>query len=558
MDWTDTIRTRRTELHLTQAELAQTLGLSAESVASWECARRRPSPAAFQHLAQVLKLDAAALAQFQRSSGREPTTQQKYSTLARLSRPLATLSAEIATYPWPCLVTNERFEIVAWNRAANAIAELDFATDLAGPGERQLLRMAASGHFRRKLISWDPVITHLAGHYKKSQIGLAPGAADPFFADLVQFIFTNYPDLAQHLMELWANAEPFHDAARNEVDILWRTSVGVDLHFSGPFTSFNDFDAAWAFDWHPADAATWDWLEANRDSAPEGGDCFDSGGTPTSWRSSLRQARAAAALTRIEAAERTHGAVSASAIDAYERGLRFPSREKLLSLTAALHLDGVHTNAILLSAGMAPEPSNFARFLLGEPPRFGVAYPGGVDPWDPDEVRADLDSADYPALCVDRNCRIVGANATMCGLLAIEPSTILDGAVGANLLYVLASEPPRSWLQNWEQVIRAMAPFQLERYYDDTEKRPADNSASEAINRIEPRARTALLRALTGAGQPDTVRAITHVQWQHDPASPTLDFECVLAPYYPGDPLWTIAWHPSNAATWRALPTATP
>jgi transcriptional regulator with XRE-family HTH domain len=556
MDWTDTIRARRNALHLTQGELARRVGVSAESIASWESARRRPSAAAYKLHAEALGLNGAALAQFQRSTGHEPAAPRKYATLARLSRPLSMLSAEIATYPWPSLVTNERYEIVAWNRAANAVAELDFATDLAGPGERQLLRMAASAHFRPKLISWDAVISHLAGHYKNDQVALAEGAADPYFAELVQYIFTNHMDLAPHLMEIWANAEPFHADTRNEVDLVWRTSRGEDLRFTGVFTTFNDFDAAWAFDWHPADAVTWEWIEANRDAAPAGGDCFESGGKQTSWRASLREARRTAGLTRVEASERTHGAVSASAIDAYERAKRFPSREKLLALLEGLHLDGVHTNAILLSAGMAPEPSDFARFLLNEPPRFGFAHPGGITQWSPENLREEIGTAAYPALAVDSHCNIVAANPAMRRLLDLEESAIIAGNGEANLIGALACEPPHSWLLNWDEVVRAMAPFQIEPYQAGgagNGSNPAGETAlAQALARIDPAIMSDLAEALAGMPEPNTVRSVSPVRWQA-PGSEELRFDCIISPYNPSNPLWTISWHPANAATWRAL-----
>ncbi len=64
------IRRRRRELNLTQADLAELLNVSPESVALWEAGRRRMDLARIPRLADALQIDARrlcalALAEFQ-------------------------------------------------------------------------------------------------------------------------------------------------------------------------------------------------------------------------------------------------------------------------------------------------------------------------------------------------------------------------------------------------------------------------------------------------------------------------------------------------------------
>ena len=55
MTFSTTIQSLRRELHLTQAELAATLGVDKQSVSNWECGRNAPWPAKQAGLISKLK-----------------------------------------------------------------------------------------------------------------------------------------------------------------------------------------------------------------------------------------------------------------------------------------------------------------------------------------------------------------------------------------------------------------------------------------------------------------------------------------------------------------------
>ena len=53
---------RRTELGLTQSDLAEKIGVSVATIAAWERGRRYPSQPTLQRLYEALDLDAASIA----------------------------------------------------------------------------------------------------------------------------------------------------------------------------------------------------------------------------------------------------------------------------------------------------------------------------------------------------------------------------------------------------------------------------------------------------------------------------------------------------------------
>ncbi|OAI38965.1 hypothetical protein AYO38_08610 [bacterium SCGC AG-212-C10] len=551
LDWSDTLRARRSAQEATREQAAAAMGISLDTLISWETARRRPSRKHLPQIAAYLKLSDAELASLLRSTGRDPGPDRRFKELIRLSRPLAMLSHEIERYRWPSLVTNERYEIVAWNGAANAVAELGIGHDLAGPGERQLLRMAASTHFAGMLHNWDDVISWLIGFYKHDFITSLEddGLSDPYVLALAGHIAQNHPLLMSHLFELWQSTPPFLDGFRNQGLIEWNTKSGERLRFFGIFSSFNDFEAAWAFDWHPLDAATWDWLDVHRPEAPPGGDHIASSSGVTGWRAVLRHAREASGLSREDTSARSAGNVSAATIEGYERGTRAPSREKLLAIAEALQLDGVQTNAVLLGAGMDPEPSDFARHMMGEEPRFGYAHPPVVLRT-PASLREETEAQPFPILLVDGNADVIWANASMRLLLGIELENLGRGCIERNLLFALTAGAARQRIRNWEQVVAAMAPVGIDPYFRNAaEPDVGDTALADATATLLsiPDAIRAIRAHIDPASQTVQARAVCPVTW--DDGAVRLQFNSFISPPPPRERFWSITWHPADGDT---------
>ena len=79
-------------------------------------------------------------------------------------------------------------------------------------------------------------------------------------AALIDYIVANHPELLPRLLGLWSAAIPWQEGSRVGFAVDWTTGSGGELRFDCTLTAWSDFDAAWAFDWHPANGATWEWL----------------------------------------------------------------------------------------------------------------------------------------------------------------------------------------------------------------------------------------------------------------------------------------------------------
>lgn len=141
-DFGRTLRELRLRAGQTQQQLAQKSGLSVSAIQSYEIGRRQPDAASVERLKKPLGLDKGEAVRLRRSAGLRP--QETGLTAAWLKARGApnTVWDEVQGCDWISLVTNERKEIVAWNRLANRVGELDLAT--LSQFQRSVLRMTSA------------------------------------------------------------------------------------------------------------------------------------------------------------------------------------------------------------------------------------------------------------------------------------------------------------------------------------------------------------------------------------------------------------------------------
>lgn len=89
---------------------------------------------------------------------------------------------------------------------------------------------------------------------------LAAGSA--YFEAVVREIVEQDSEILPHLMELWFATLPRLATDRTTWRAEWRAGDGTLLQFNSMITGWDDFDGITINDWHPADAATWQWLNA--------------------------------------------------------------------------------------------------------------------------------------------------------------------------------------------------------------------------------------------------------------------------------------------------------
>ncbi|MEP7216581.1 MAG: helix-turn-helix transcriptional regulator, partial [Anaerolineaceae bacterium] len=453
-DFGRVLREFRARAGQTQQQLAEHSGLSVSAIQSYEIGRRQPDSAAVERLKKPLGLENGDYARLRGSAGLSaPQTGLTAAWLKARGAP-NTVWEEVQGCDWISMVMNERKEIVAWNRLANRVGELDLAT--LSQFQRSILRMAATEHFDRHLLNWEELIGRLISMIKGEGSDISAGPPAQYIQSVIESVAAEDPRFLTRIFDLYATVPIWPDAARNVHPIRWRLDDGTELAFHGAFGDWSNYDGLWSFDWHAADATTARWVQ---EALAE--DAVDV--TPPDLRpfkDEVGRARADARMSRAELARRSGLAVAT--ISAYEHGRRTPSRPALLALCRALTLDGYATNRFMREAGFDEEPSDFARWMSGEEP---IAAYKGMIPIHAASTAAIFDEADsleWPCVVLDAACHVVHANPHASRLVDLTRWEQIPGRPGTHLMQLMVSRQFREQVMNWETVAGVILPGRLE------------------------------------------------------------------------------------------------
>ena len=301
LPWSQFLRFERKKSRLTRAGLALATQISEQALYSYEAGRRKPSRQTMLRLARGLLLDGATTNLLLHEAGLAPVASALARPLANLATtdprhqlgrwdPLVQRTREalpelVAAHPWPCLVVDSRWQVVAWN--APLVSVLGYE-----PSGENLLHLLLRRPFREQAINYDEVITALApsglmerssehAHNPREPL---PGAAllpvAPLLRDRAKEALGNRgqnqngvallpeiaalreeePEAVAHLEALWEAAPPSTLSTRVVYPFVWQHADGTVLSFNGVVSLWCDYLWYWAIDWHPADTATWEWL----------------------------------------------------------------------------------------------------------------------------------------------------------------------------------------------------------------------------------------------------------------------------------------------------------
>ena len=350
---------------------------------------------------------------------------------------------------------------------------------------------------------------------------------------------------------------------------VWRVNDGTILRFDCILYPWNDFDALWAFDWFPADGATWEWLGARLtgavvDGPRDGAEAVGAAGDGRSgaalgingrpWNALLRLAREGTGLTREEL-ERLSG-VPVSTLESYERAARRPGREAVLRLTRAMELDTATTNAVLTRAGLAPEPSDWALILAGQPRRTAAKFyardDGGSPTWE--QVRAEIETFPWPCFVLNDLWELAGQNALAVRVTGLDLRQGLPDPAYRNLIAFALGRLARERIVNWEEVATAVIPEDLRAVLSGTATRRTAaqwEGAGAELRRREPEALDRLAAHWREAPLEAASRTVFPVRWRAEDGA-VLSFQGVLTWQYYGM-AWAMDWHPADRATWEWL-----
>lgn len=182
--WNELLRDARLAQQRSQQDLARLAGVSAETISLYERAAVQPERPTLLRVTRMLRLPRRDTNAILTAGGFAPLPVGRLAQFETRRRTLDYLQGEVGAYAWPCLVTNNRMEIIAWNEPASRVAELDFARELPLPSQRNLFRIAAMPHFLQRLGNWDELVSVIIALLKGEGAELTdPDTGPPYFCD---------------------------------------------------------------------------------------------------------------------------------------------------------------------------------------------------------------------------------------------------------------------------------------------------------------------------------------------------------------------------------------
>lgn len=257
-DWRAALRGRRLSMGLSQKELSARSGLSLAAVKAYESGRRLPSRASLTALVDALGTPREEANRIHGGAGYAID----WGTLldGRYVFDLAEAAGQLEAMQWPAFITNQACDIVAAN---SAFVRLMDVGELPEAVDRNLFAGNAMDQFARCVDNYDELITFMMGLAKgdpRRPQNLRNPA--PWLQAPIARALANDAALAARYRELWERAEPLPHKTTHQYRVRWTYRSRHHLHFVGLLTVADVWSELSRNDWIPADAATWQTLDA--------------------------------------------------------------------------------------------------------------------------------------------------------------------------------------------------------------------------------------------------------------------------------------------------------
>jgi len=265
MGWNDDLRAARDALGLTRSTLADRVGVPAETLRRWEDGSRRPPESKLRGLLEALKVAGVEANAILVGAGYrpEPTLFPNW-RFPDYFYSAAELEAAVEEVPWPEFVVNSNVQLMAANRAAQALWGVDFATERARrtPAQMNLLSVAGDHAFGDRLVNWDECVGTIASVFKGQPRD--PESIDEpsayFNAVLAEFARGDPAFLARFL-RVFAETAAREPKCRWTFNVVWRDDDFGEMRFRGVVSTASEPDGLAFNDWTPIDSETWIALE---------------------------------------------------------------------------------------------------------------------------------------------------------------------------------------------------------------------------------------------------------------------------------------------------------
>jgi transcriptional regulator with XRE-family HTH domain len=260
--WHELLIAARERLRVTRAELARRAGVPAGTLRRWEDGTRRPPEARLRALLEALDCPSAeanavlkaAGFQVQHTLFPEDVFPNYYYTVEELQ-------SAVEDVPWPEFVLNDRAEVVAANRAIQALWRVDYQWEKAHrtAAQMNLLSVASDHRFAEHLVNWEEAIGALIGAFKASPVQprSPDDPSDVYFNAVLGEFARGDPAFLQRLLRIWESTPPMEPKCRWTFPVVWRDDEFGTMRLINVINTASEPDGLAFNDWVPVDAESW-------------------------------------------------------------------------------------------------------------------------------------------------------------------------------------------------------------------------------------------------------------------------------------------------------------
>lgn len=261
---------------LSRAQLGELAGVSPATIAAYESGRRSPSREALLTLCKVLYVDGYAINRFLREAGfeEEPGDWARWicgeapATIYREHTPLRPVGSraifgETDRQPFPSLILDNGCHVIHANPLARRLVDLRSHPAIGSRPGPHLLQLMVSDHLQESIGNWEEVASvFLPGRLEHLVLGGERETSTGSLLGLSRQLAPRYHRGLERLAAVWTQSPDFTSLRRPGVQVLWSTPQGDSLLFNCTASGITAADPYQALDFHPANAATFAWLES--------------------------------------------------------------------------------------------------------------------------------------------------------------------------------------------------------------------------------------------------------------------------------------------------------